>query len=180
MYVRMYARMQHTNCVRAYVHVYVHVCMHIGCMGWLGILESWFGSVPNVCPPGLFVVFGPFGRVLFRLRRFQVFPRCCLAIADVLIGRNFSFLFVSRIRIRILILIVSQILIRIMFLFVSHLNTRILILAAALQRRCNIGLFCKALLQKRPIILRSLLIVTTPYRRHRAGERFCDISTERN
>jgi len=27
----------------------------------------------------------------------------------------------------------------------------------------NIGLFCRALLQKRPIILRSLLIVATPY-----------------
>ena len=27
----------------------------------------------------------------------------------------------------------------------------------------NIGLFCRALLQKRPIILRSLLVVATPY-----------------
>ena len=27
----------------------------------------------------------------------------------------------------------------------------------------NIGLFCRALLQKRPIFLRSLLIVATPY-----------------
>ena len=33
----------------------------------------------------------------------------------------------------------------------------------------NIGLFCRALLQKRPIILRSLLIVATPYQEmHRA------------
>jgi len=29
----------------------------------------------------------------------------------------------------------------------------------------NIGLFCRALLQKRPIILRSLLTIATPYRR---------------
>jgi len=27
----------------------------------------------------------------------------------------------------------------------------------------NIGLFCRALLQKRPILLRSLLMVATPY-----------------
>ena len=27
----------------------------------------------------------------------------------------------------------------------------------------NIGLFCRALLQKRPVILRSLLVVATPY-----------------